>query len=100
MNGEVWRQFELAFLQASRIVQLPGEISATAAQPDGWTDLARAGQPVVNVAPDEMASMKEWYGVSSLKKLLVASEMFEVAEESDGGGHRRTIYRRKAARPN
>jgi hypothetical protein len=37
--------------------------------------------------------------VSSLKKLLVASEMFEVVDEPVGGGHVRTIYRKKAARP-
>jgi hypothetical protein len=100
MNGEAGRLIELAFLQASRIVQLLGEIAETAARPDGWTDLARAGQLIADVAPDEMASMKERYGVSSLKKLLVECEMFEVAEEPDGGGHRRTIYRKKAAPPN
>jgi hypothetical protein len=38
-------------------------------------------------------------GVSSLKKLLVPSEMFVVAEEPDGGGHVRTTYRKKAGNP-
>jgi hypothetical protein len=99
LRGDLRRELKLAFLQGSRIVQLLGEIAATAARPDGWTDLARAGQLMTDVAPDEMASIKARYGVSSLKKLLVASEMFEVVDEPVGGGHVRTIYRKKAARP-
>jgi hypothetical protein len=100
LRGDLRRDLDLTFLQTGRIVQLLGEIAATAARPDGWTDLARAGHLVASLEPDELANAKRKFGNGSLKKLLVASEMFEVVDEPVGGGHVRTIYRKKAARPN
>jgi len=99
LRGDLGREFDLAFLRGSRIVQLLGEIAATAARPDGWTDLAKAGHLVASLEPEELANAKRRFGNGSLKRLLVASEMFEVVDEPVGGGHVRTIYRKKAARP-
>jgi hypothetical protein len=100
LRGDLRRDLDLAFLQASRIVQLLGEITATAARPDGWTDLAQAGKLLADLELEELANAKRRFGSGSLKRLLVASELFEVVDEPDGGGHSRTIYRKKAARPN
>ena len=91
---------ELAWLQQSRIVKLFEQIAETPARRDGWVDLAAAGQCVHRLAPDDVMNLKERYGVRSLKPLLVTSERFEVADDPDGGGYVRTIYRKKAARRN
>lgn len=95
MSSEGGRQFELAWLQQSRIVQLFVRIAETASRPDGWTVLARAGQLVHEMATDEVSDAKDRYGQGSLKRLLVASELFEVLEEPDGSGNSRTVYRIK-----
>jgi len=99
LHGDLRREFDLAFLRGSRIIELLEQIAATSSRPDGWTDLARAGHLVARIAPDEMASAKERFGSASLKRLLVTSDLFEVIEEPDGGGHLRTVYRKKATHP-
>jgi hypothetical protein len=95
LHGDLGRDIDLAFLQANRVVQLLGEFASTAARPDGWTDLALAGHLVASLEPEELASAKRRFGNGSLKRLLVATEMFEVVDEPVGGGHWRTIYRKK-----
>jgi hypothetical protein len=47
------------------------------------------------MATDEVSDAKDRYGQGSLKRLLVASELFEVLEEPDGSGNSRTVYRIK-----
>ena len=100
MSEEGKRHVKLPVLQQSQIIQRFKQIAETSARGDGWVDLAAAGQLVHKLAPDDVMNMKERYGVPSLKKLLVASEMFEVTDEPDGGGHLRTIYRKKVAPAN
>jgi hypothetical protein len=95
MSSEGRRQFELPWLQQSRIVQLFVQIAETASRPDGWTVLALAGKLVHDIATDELIDAKDRYGQGSLKRLLVASELFEVREEPLGGGNSRTVYRIK-----
>jgi hypothetical protein len=95
MSNEGSRRFELVWLQQSRVVQLFVQIAETASRPDGWTVLARAGQLVHDLAGDEVNSAKDTHGRGSLKRLLVASELFEVLEEAVGDGKTRTVYRVK-----
>jgi hypothetical protein len=95
MSEEGGRQFELAWLQQSHLVQLLAQIAQAAARPDGWTVLARAGQLARELAADDMKQLGTRFGQSSLKRLLLAAEIFEVYEEPTESAHTRTLYRMK-----
>ncbi|MCW5606865.1 MAG: hypothetical protein KIT26_02250, partial [Nitrosomonas sp.] len=69
------------------------DISSRVSRADGWTCLARAGQLVHEEAPNEVAKMKAKYGYDSFKKLLAASECFEILDEPTSNGRFRTFYR-------
>lgn len=45
--------------------------------------------------PDAVTRMEERYGHSTLKQLLIASELFDVLDEPLSNGGFRTIYRVK-----
>lgn len=87
------RQFELQWLRHSRLVLLLGELATRTKRVDGWTVLATAGQIVWREEPDELKNMAERYGHRTLKKLLRATELFDIEEEATAGGGTRTIYR-------
>lgn len=86
------RQMELAFLQGSRLVAMLGEIAMRTARPDGWALLSTAGQLIKREAPAELDDLRKRFGYPNLKAILLASELFDVTEESTPGGTR-TIYR-------
>ena len=87
------RQFELQWLRQSRLVLLLGELASRSNRSDGWTVLATAGQIVSRKEPDELKDMAERYGHRTLKKLLQATELFDIDEEPTASGGTRTIYR-------
>ncbi|MCX7212334.1 MAG: hypothetical protein NTW53_06540 [Burkholderiales bacterium] len=87
------RQFELQWLRQSRLVLLMGELTSRSNRSDGWTVLATAGQIVWREEPDELKCMAERYGHRTLKKLLQATELFDIDEELTARGGTRTIYR-------
>ena len=87
------RQFELQWLRHSRLVLLMGELASRSNRSDGWTVLATAGQIVWREEPDELKYMAERYGHRTLKKLLQATEMFDIDEEPIAGDGTRTLYR-------
>jgi len=64
--------------------------------PTGWAYLARAGQIARIHESDEVTQIKERYGHSTLKQLLIASELFDVLDEPLSKGGFRTLYRVKA----
>lgn len=92
-SAEGARQFELQWLRHSRLVLLLGELATRTNRSDGWTVLATAGQIVWREEPDELEHMAERYGHRTLKKLLQATELFDIEEESTVRGGTRTIYR-------
>lgn len=94
-SDEFGRQFELVYLQHSPLITLLQEVATQEARPDGWTSLAHAGQLASIREPDEMVHMEERYGHSTLKRLLTASELFDVLDESLPKGGFRTLYRVK-----
>lgn len=96
MSEEGGRQLDLMLLQSSHLVQVLAHISQAAASTDGWTVLARAGQLVRELAPDSLNQAGKRFGHSSLKRLVVASQLFDVAEEPTTNGQTRTLYRLKA----
>jgi hypothetical protein len=87
------RQFELQWLRHSRLVLLMGELASRSNRSDGWTVLATAGHIVSRQEPDELKHIAERYGHRTLKKLLQATELFDIDEEPIAGGGTRTIYR-------
>lgn len=87
------RQFELHWLRHSRLVLLLGEIALRTPRADGWTVLASAGHILRQREPQELENMLERYGQRTLKKLLQATELFDIEEEPTRGGGTRTVYR-------
>lgn len=75
------------------LVQL-AELAACTDREDGWTDLSGAARKARGRLPDECSSMKERYGVSTFKRLLLANRtFFEVLDEPLPNGGSRTLYR-------
>lgn len=94
-SGEHERLMELAWLQSSPLVKLLQRVATNLPRQDGWTYLALAGHVAMRDLPDEVKNIKERYGMATFKRLLLASEMFEVRDEALPGGGTRTIYRNK-----
>lgn len=92
-SPEGQRQFDLALLRASRLVVMLGEIAMQTPRADGWTLLSTAGQLIKHAAPTELDDLRKRFGHPTLKGVLVATELFDMAEEAMPGGGTRTIYR-------
>jgi hypothetical protein len=90
------KEFELSFLRQSRLVLMLGDIATQMSREDGWALISSAGHLVKEHAPEELEQMKEMHGYSSLKKLIQASEVFDVHEEVTAKGGTRILYRLKA----
>ena len=89
------RAFDMMWLRQSHLVQVLAHIASNMARPDGWTLLSNAGHLARDLAGDDIRSMAERFGHKSLKRLLIATELFDVVEEPTTGEHTRTIYRLK-----
>lgn len=92
-SDEVTRNFELQWLQISPLINLLHDIASQICRSDGWANLAHAGKLVRIQMPDDVLNMKEIYGYDSFKKLLIASELFEILDEPLPVGKVRTLYR-------
>ena len=86
------RTLEMLWLRGSPLVEVLREISLKTCRPDGWTPLAAAGYLAKQQVPEEIAAMPVRYGHRTLKRLLLATELFDVLEESTEKGIR-TVYR-------
>lgn len=95
-SGEYQQTLELLWLQASPLVSLLREVVARNARPGGWAYLADAGNIARSQLPDHVQNMAERYGYSTLKKLLLGAEVFDVMDEPLPNGGFRTVYRVKA----
>jgi hypothetical protein len=84
---------ELMFLRGSRLVVMLGQIAMVTPRADGWTVLQTAGNLIRRDAPSELLDLRSRFGHTTLKTLLLATELFDVAEEKTPGGGMRTIYR-------
>jgi len=83
----------LAFLQGSRLVAMLGEIAMRTARSDGWALLSTAGHLIKREAPAELEDLRKRFGQPNLKGVLLASELFDVADEPTPSGGNRQIYR-------
>ncbi len=90
------KEFELSFLRQSRLLLMLGDITTQVGLEGGWVLISTAGCLVKEHAPEELEKMKERYGYSSLKKLILASEVFDIKEEETPKGGVRHLYRLKA----
>jgi hypothetical protein len=86
-------KFELLWLQGSPLISLLQDVATQEARADGWTYLSRAGDVAKIRESDAMEHMQERYGHSTLKQLLLASELFEIQDEALPNGGSRTLYR-------
>jgi hypothetical protein len=94
-SEEGTRQFDLAFLQQSQVAQLLVLFATQSARPDGWTDLSAAGAYLHHHAYDETTRLKRKYGKGSLRKLVLATELFDDQSEGMQSGGFRVLYRMK-----
>jgi|APLak6261658528_1056013.scaffolds.fasta_scaffold04786_2 hypothetical protein len=88
-------QIELSFLQQSPLVSLLLNISVQQPRSDGWTLLDNADRQLRLTLPEEMGQLKDRYGYKTLKKLMLASEFFDIHEEPTNKGGVRVLYRPK-----
>lgn len=86
------RTLEMLWLRSSPLVEVLREISLKACRADGWMSLAAAGHIAKQQVPEEIAAMPARYGHRTLKRLLLATEMFEVRAEISPKGVG-TVYR-------
>lgn len=96
-SDEGKKQFDLAFLQHSRLAALLASIANEHARKDGWTLLSTAGHHLRQLLPDEYARMKDAHGEGSLQQLVVATDLFDVVTEQTPKGGTRALYRIRAA---
>jgi len=86
---------ELAWLQQSPTVRLLSECVKQLGRMDGWLPLATAAHVIRQHEPEDVTRIKERYGYSTLKQLVIASQMFDIQDEPTTKGFR-TVYRLKA----
>jgi hypothetical protein len=72
---------------------LLGEIAKCMPRADGWVMLSSAANEIAREAASELTDLRQRFGYPNLKGVLLASELFDVAEEPTPGGGMRTIYR-------
>lgn len=85
---------DLFILQASSIVTHLATAAQTHQRTDGWTLLSTAANFLVREAPEELSNMKQRYGHATLKRLVMATELFDVRDEPLPFGTR-ALYRVK-----
>jgi OST-HTH/LOTUS domain len=94
--AEFDKLFGEMLLNQSRIVQLLCDFAKNKMWPGGWASLSSAGNFIKQNEPDELDSFKERYGYKKLKELVLATNLFDVREESIEGGGYRVMFRAKS----
>lgn len=92
-SNEFGQQLELLWLQQSPLIQLFCDIAMQIGRSDGWACLAHAGKLVHMQLADDVVHRKVIYGHHSFKKLLIASNLFEIWDKALPHGGSRTFYR-------
>jgi hypothetical protein len=95
-SDEGRKELELSFLRQSRLFLMLADIATQTSREDGWALISSAGNLIKEHAPEEFDQMKVKHGYSSLKKLIQASEIFDIHEEATSKGGARILYRLKA----
>lgn len=87
--------FQTSGIQTSKLVSQLINIANTYSRKDGWVSLGKASSLIYQKNPDEIRKLKNKYGYKSLKKLMLATTYFDIAEEATIKGGTRVIYRLK-----
>lgn len=90
------QQTHMLKLRQSQPILLLGKISRQYARSDGWTVLATAAQRLRQNAPGEVSTLKHQYGYKTLKDMMLATELFDLCEETTKKGGSRLLYRVKS----
>ena len=69
------------------------EMSRNVVGADGWVRLDAAGQELWRAVQDDMASLRERYGYSKLKPLLLASGLFDLMDKPLANGFSAVSFR-------
>lgn len=85
--------FTIPYLLASKLVSQLIDIANSPSRPDRWVELSKAVNIINHKTPDEIRTLKAKYGYKNLKKLMLATEHFDIAEENTKKGGVRVIYR-------
>lgn len=96
VSEEGQRHFDLILLQHSPLVSVLKDVAEHKHRADGWAYLADAGRIAWLQEPEAVTHMKERQGHATLKKLAVASDLFDVFDEPLPNGGYRTLYKPKA----
>lgn len=83
------------FLKRHHLIQLLIDIAEQTTRPDGWTPIDRAGHLIKQRVPEEIASLKKFFGYNSLKTFILDAKIFDVYEEPSNNGSIRILYRKK-----
>lgn len=92
-SDEGKRQFNVMYLQSSRLAILLTQIATTHAREDGWTLLSDAGTELSKMIPEQFAKLKREHGEGSLLRLVSAIDLFDVRAEPTSRGETRAVYR-------
>jgi hypothetical protein len=87
------RNFELMWLRHSRLVLMLGELATKTDRDDGWMILSTACNVVRQQEPTELVDLHKRFGHRTLKKLMQATELFDIEEEPTPRGGTRTVFR-------
>jgi hypothetical protein len=87
------REMDLSWLRHSRLVLMLGEIATKTDRADGWMVLSTACHVIRQHEPTELADLDRRFGHRTLKKLMQATELFDIKDEPTARGGLRTIYR-------
>ncbi|MFH2122079.1 MAG: OST-HTH/LOTUS domain-containing protein [Pseudomonadota bacterium] len=88
--------FELfLFRPEGHLVSILYYEASKALQNNGWILLSSAGQLIQKAVPGEKGKLIKKYGYSTLKALVLATDLFEIFEEPTAKGGLRVFYRLK-----
>lgn len=93
-SDQFQQTLELSWLRGSRLVIALCDIAQQRGDAGGWVSLDLAGQLLRRREPEDVARMQERYGHKTLKRLLLATQLFDVADQPARKGSR-AIYRVK-----
>jgi hypothetical protein len=95
LNSDDGKKRFFSPIRGGRILYYLGEIASQIVRPDGWTPLSVAGQIIWKQKPEEITDVFKKYCHKTLKKLIMATEIFEIKEEPTKNGGIQVLYRLK-----
>jgi hypothetical protein len=87
--------FNFLFRPEGQIVSILYNEASKSLQNNGWILLSSAGQLIQKAVHGEKGKLTKKYGYSTLKALILATDLFEIFEESTAKGGLRVFYRLK-----